>query len=123
MRAAVLAITLTLIGSAGTTPVRRILDPRPAQDTVAEARHRMAQGLLDRLGDRSTLRADSVWTDLQVLGAFKAGQLVRMMDEGFGRALGVGCNYCHVPGRFGREDSTRKQVARDMWKMMGLING
>ena len=45
-----------------------------------------------------------------------------MMDMGFGRSLGVGCEHCHVPGHWADEDKKQKQVARDMMAMADTIN-
>ena len=83
----------------------------------------MARGMLDSLGDRASLPAESIWSDPKT--SFKkvpARQFIAVMNQGFGRSLGVTCNFCHVPGRYDVEDSTRKQVARDMVAMNARIN-
>lgn len=50
-------------------------------------------------------------------------QVLRMMDFGFGRSLGVRCQHCHVLGHWADEDKPTKQVARDMMEMTSRING
>ncbi|MBZ5659269.1 MAG: c-type cytochrome [Acidobacteriia bacterium] len=37
-------------------------------------------------------------------------------------ALGVGCGYCHVPGKFDSDDKHEKNVARSMMKMTMALN-
>lgn len=50
-------------------------------------------------------------------------QVLRMMDFGFGRSLGVRCQHGHVLGHWAEEDKPTKQVARDMMEMTSRING
>lgn len=83
----------------------------------------MVKQLLDSLGPRASLPAESIWTDLKTnLKKFPANRLLAVMNMGYGRSLGVACTFCHVPGHFDREDSTQKQVARDMSAMAARIN-
>ena len=94
-----------------------------AGDTVSDARNRMARALLDSLGDRAQLPAESIWTDMKTpLKRVPARQLIAIMNQGYGRSLGVTCDFCHVPGQYGKEDSTNKQVAREMMAMVTKIN-
>ena len=37
-------------------------------------------------------------------------------------SLGVGCDHCHVPGSFEKDDKKPKLFAREMMKMMFSIN-
>ncbi len=121
MRLAIFGIA-TAIAVAVTSPGQAAHFSRsvPA-DTTAEARRRMVQELLDRLGDRDTLPVDSVY-DVEVIdGSMPARKFLALMDS-YGAALGVGCTYCHVPGRYSREDSLQKEVTRKMVTMMDSIN-
>ncbi len=121
MRLAILGVA-TAIALAITSPgqAARFSRPVPA-DTTAEARHRLVQALLDRLGDRDTLPVDSVY-DVEVIdGSMPARKFLALMDR-YGAALGVNCTYCHVPGRYSREDSVQKEVTRKMVTMMDTIN-
>ncbi len=52
-----------------------------------------------------------------------AGRLLRIMEIGFSRSLGVTCTHCHVPGKWESEEKTTKQTARDMSRMVAAING
>jgi Photosynthetic reaction centre cytochrome C subunit len=113
--ATVFAVVITSPGQAGRVP------RGAAADTTAEARHRLAQEELNRIGDRDTFPADSVF-DLEVITGLNGRQVIVMMDEDFGGGLGVNCTYCHVPGRYSREDSAQKEITRKMVLMVDTIN-
>jgi hypothetical protein len=124
MRYALLAFAVALAARmnassyAGSHPHLRI-----ELDTTAAARDRMAQIMLDSLGSRGSEPAESIWPDLKTgLRRVPARNLIAIMNLGYGRSLGVTCNFCHVPGHYEREDSAWKQVARDMAAMAARIN-
>ena len=94
---------------------------RADTDTVAALRDSLMNSVLQSIAGRETLRADSVFANVKILGAFKAGMFVRVMNS-FARALGVSCAHCHTVGNWKDDDKSQKQVARDMWAMMGRIN-
>ena len=51
-----------------------------------------------------------------------AGRLLRIMEFGFTRSLGVNCTHCHVPGQWDADDKGAKETARAMSKMVNAIN-
>ena len=51
-----------------------------------------------------------------------AGRLLRIMEFGFTRSLGVNCTHCHVPGQWDADDKGAKETARAMSKMVIAIN-
>lgn len=123
MRLTLTVITLAVLASGTLSPREPRLARSGPADTTADARSRMAQALLDSLGSRASLPAESIWTDLRTsLKKVPARNLIAIMNVGYGRSLGVTCNFCHVPGHYDREDSTWKQVARDMAAMNARIN-
>ena len=66
--------------------------------------------------------SEKVFRNIKVLRGIPAGRLLRIMERGFSPALGVGCDYCHVEGKWASDSLETKQVARKMWTMMGSIN-
>ena len=52
-----------------------------------------------------------------------AGRLLRIMEFGFTRSLGVNCTHCHVPGHWDADDKGAKETARAMSRMVEAING
>lgn len=91
-------------------------------DTAAPARARAVAEALEAIRGREEEPAGSVYQEIHVLNGVPAGRLLRIMDHGYSRSLGVGCGHCHVEGDWEREDSTRKEVAREMIRMVRHIN-
>jgi hypothetical protein len=52
-----------------------------------------------------------------------AGRLLRVMELGYSRSLGVNCTHCHVAEQWEKEDKPTKQIAREMFAMVAVING
>ncbi len=86
-------------------------------DTAAAVRQQVARQLLAELGPRATMPAESVFTNVRILRGMSAGQVVRIMDGGFGRALGVTCAHCHEQGDWASDAKPPKRIARGMWAM------
>jgi hypothetical protein len=80
---------------------------------------------LDRLRDKITGREDepagSVFDNVETMKEVPAARLLRIMEFGFSRSLGVDCTHCHNPDDFA-EDTREKKVAREMMAMVGKIN-
>jgi hypothetical protein len=66
--------------------------------------------------------AEQVFKNIQVLKGVPAGRLLSIMERGYTRALGVRCDYCHVPGEWEKDDKATKLTARDMVVMNANIN-
>ena len=66
--------------------------------------------------------AGEVFKNIQVLKAMPAGRLLRVMELGYARSLGVNCTHCHVAGEWEKEDKPTKQITRDMLAMVAVIN-
>lgn len=93
----------------------------PAQD---EKPFDQAQALADlrkRIAGQENKPAAEVFKNIQMLKAMPAGRLLRVMELGFARSLGVNCTHCHVAGEWEKEDKPTKQIARDMSAMVAAI--
>ena len=66
--------------------------------------------------------AEKVFKNIQLLKGMPAGRVLRIMEMGYSRSLGVDCTHCHVPGAWEKDDKPTKQIAREMFVMMGAIN-
>ena len=93
----------------------------PIDSFIAE-RDSMTKVVLEQLGDRKGMAAESVFKNLKVIKGRTVEQVLRMMNMGFGRSLGVRCQHCHVLGHWADEDKDTKQITRDMMAMSGRIN-
>ena len=93
----------------------------PVDSFVAE-RDSLMNDLLKHYAGREKAPAESVFKNIKVLKGVTVEQLLRRMNFGYGRSLGVRCQHCHVLGHWDDEDKNTKQVARDMMAMTGRIN-
>ena len=66
--------------------------------------------------------AEKVFKNIQMLKAVPAGRLLRIMEMGYSKSLGVTCTHCHVAGKWEKDDVPTKQIAREMSAMVGAIN-
>ncbi|MGE5926658.1 MAG: c-type cytochrome [Gemmatimonadota bacterium] len=117
MRALALAVALLSFG--GPLPAQG----DPAADSIAAGRTRLARAVLASIAGREHLPADSVFRNIEVLKGVPAGRLVRMMDMGYGRSLGVSCDHCHDTDEWESDAKRPKEVARQMMALVRTING
>ncbi len=66
--------------------------------------------------------AEKVFKNIQLLKGVPAARLLRIMEMGYSRSLGVDCTHCHLPGTWEKDDKPAKQIAREMVTMVGAIN-
>ena len=66
--------------------------------------------------------AVEVFKNIKMLKAMPAGRLLRVMELGYAKSLGVNCTHCHVAGQWEKEDKPTKQITRDMAAMVANIN-
>ena len=66
--------------------------------------------------------ASEVFKNVQVMKKTPASRLLAVMDVGFSRSLGVGCDHCHIPGHWDDDSKGPKTITRDMSAMTGRIN-
>lgn len=99
-------------------------EPDPiAVDTVAADRKKHVDAVLASIKGKENKPADSVFKNVQLLKGFPAARMVMIMEGGFSKSLGVSCGHCHDTGDWASDVKPQKLVARDMWRMMGKING
>ena len=66
--------------------------------------------------------AGEVFKNIQMFKAMPAARLLKVMELGYAKSLGVNCTHCHVAGQWEKEDKPTKQIARDMAAMAANIN-
>ena len=91
-------------------------------DSFAAQRDSMMREVLRQIAGRENVAAESVFKNIKSMKGVPAGRLVRIMNMGYGRSLGVSCLHCHVQNKWDSEDKPQKQVAREMAEMMRTIN-
>jgi hypothetical protein len=83
---------------------------------------RAVADLQKKIAGKEDLPATEVFMNIQEYKGVTAGRLLRIMEYGFTRSLGVTCTHCHVAGDWESDDKPAKQIAREMSRMVGAIN-
>lgn len=91
-------------------------------DSLAASRERHVTAFLERLGEQQNAPAGEVFDSLEFLQQVPAGRLLQIMNMGFGRSLGVGCEHCHDTDQWSGNAKRPKQAAREMMAMVRIIN-
>ena len=119
------AAILTITSAAGAQSAGQpAAAPRVAPgDTNGPRRDSLMQAVLTSIAGRERMPAESVFKNIKAMKQVPAGRLVRVMNLGYARSLGVSCDHCHVVGEWEKEDRPQKQIAREMRAMMDSING
>jgi hypothetical protein len=95
------------------------------QTGQAEKPFDQEQALADlrkRIAGQENKPAEEVFKNIQLLKGMPAARLLRVMELGYSRSLGVNCTHCHVAGQWEKDDKPTKQIARDMMMMTHAIN-
>ena len=96
---------------------------RRVRDSLTSARRdSAAANVLRSIAGRENQPAESVFKNIKIFKGVPAGRLVNIMNNGFGRSLGVSCGFCHVVGKWDLDDKEEKNTARLMFAMVQTIN-
>jgi len=94
------------------------MPPNPNQ----EANDQVAKAVAERIAGRENEPAEQVFKNIQSLKGMPAGRLVRVMNMGYSRALGVSCLHCHFGPDYSSDEKRQKRAAREMMAMNKMIN-
>jgi hypothetical protein len=97
----------------------------PARAQAPEVPFDQAKALADlrkSIEGKEDNPAVDVFMNITQYKGVTAGRLLRIMEFGFTRSLGVNCTHCHVPGQWDADDKAAKETARAMSKMVTAIN-
>jgi hypothetical protein len=96
---------------------------RRVRDSLTAARRDSgAAFVLRSIAGHENQPAESVFKNIKIFKGVPAARLVNIMNNGFGRSLGVSCGFCHVPGKWDLDDKEEKNTARLMFAMVQTIN-
>lgn len=79
--------------------------------------------LREKIAGAETKPAGEVFENLELFKRVPAERLLRMMEMGFAKSLGVKCDHCHDPNNWAADTKDEKKIARQMFRMVGEING
>jgi endogenous inhibitor of DNA gyrase (YacG/DUF329 family) len=94
---------------------------KTAQQTPFNQEAALAK-LREQIKGKEKEPAEQVFKNIQLLKGVPSGNLLKIMELGYSRSLGVDCTHCHVPDEWEKESKTAKQITRDMVGMMKTIN-
>jgi hypothetical protein len=100
--------------------------PKPAAanaESLDAVRAGHVRDVLAAIAGREKAPAKEVFENVTRLGEMPAERLVRVMEMGYARSLGVGCDHCHVPGQWASDEKPAKTAARGMIDLVGTLNG
>ncbi len=78
--------------------------------------------VLATIAGKEKLPAGQVFKNVKLLADIPAGRLLRIMDIGYSKSLGVTCDHCHVEDRWEADEKRPKRAAREMIQMVQEIN-
>ena len=78
--------------------------------------------LMKQIAGKENQPAEHVFKNIQILKGVPAARLLRVMELGYSRSLGVNCAHCHVVDQLDKDDKPTKLIAREMAKMVQTIN-
>ncbi|HVE66789.1 MAG TPA: c-type cytochrome [Thermoanaerobaculia bacterium] len=96
--------------------------PAPIVNPHQEANDRIMNAVLARIAGRENEPAEQVFKNIQSMKGMPAGRLVRVMNMGYSRALGVACAHCHFAQDYSSDEKRPKLAAREMMAMTRTIN-
>lgn len=121
-----LLLTVLVLGMAA-VPATMLTPAAPqaqqAQDTLQPRRDSAMNRVLAQIAGKEELPSSEIFTNMKLLGDVPAGRLLRMMNQGYSRNLGVTCEYCHNTDDYGSDEKKEKETARAMITMVGTIAG
>jgi hypothetical protein len=78
--------------------------------------------LAKRITGQENKPAGEVFKNIRVLKGMPAGRLLKVMELGYSKSLGVNCAHCRVVDQWDKDDKPTKQITLEMIKMVGDIN-
>jgi hypothetical protein len=104
------------------TPAAAPAPSTPSPAEIAGERAEDAAEVRTAIAGKGQQPAETVFKNVQVLKGMPADRLLRVMEFGFGPALGVSCTHCHVAGKWASDEIPAKKIAREMMAMSHAIN-
>ncbi|HRI85303.1 MAG TPA: c-type cytochrome [Ignavibacteria bacterium] len=90
-------------------------------DSLEAEKENFVNIVKETIKGKEGVSSDSVFRDIQMLKGVPAENLLNIMNYGFSKALGVGCDHCHNTTDWASNEKNAKQISREMMKMSGQI--
>jgi hypothetical protein len=121
----ILSLAVMVVVITGLNEVPRSIAQNSSLSAQEEKPFDQAQKLADltkQIAGKENLPAEQVFKNIQMLKGVPAARLLRIMELGYSRSLGVNCAHCHVVDQWDKDDKPTKPIAREMAKMAQTIN-
>lgn len=116
----ILLMTVIICVSFGTGQSTSVSNPA-LQDSLEKDRAKYIALVSESIKGKEQISVDSVFSNLKVLGGFRAENLVFAMSA-WSRGLGVSCGHCHNTNNFASDEKDKKEIARQMVEMGNIIS-
>ena len=90
------------------------------EDSLAADRAKYVALLMGTIKGKERMRSDSVFKNVKVL-KMPAARLLKVMEIGYSKSLGVSCGHCHNTNDFASEEKNAKDITRQMMQMNARI--
>ncbi len=121
---ALVVATLATVTVRAQAPSPAPISP-PGSAAIPDAPFDQAKALADlrkSIAGKEDQPAVDVFMNITEYKGVTAERLLRIMEFGFTRSLGVNCTHCHVAGQWDSDDKGAKETARAMSRMVIAIN-
>jgi hypothetical protein len=109
-------------GTAARLAQAQAVQEAAAQTEVPFNQAQTLAALRMQLAGKEKLPAEQVFKNIQTFKGLPAENLLRVMEFGYSRSLGVTCTHCHVAGQWEKEEKPTKQITREMAALVSTIN-
>ena len=115
---AIFCITFSVTKNTQTNFVNSINQP----DTSEFDQEKALQALREQIIGKEEMPASEVFENIKIFNRLPAGRLLRIMEFGYSRSLGVTCIHCHNPEKWSSDEKEEKLITREMSEMVNTIN-
>ncbi|MFV1885188.1 MAG: c-type cytochrome [Balneola sp.] len=91
-------------------------------DTSGFDQEKALADLREQIKGREDEPSSEVYKNIEFLKNVPAGRLLRIMEVGYSRSLGVTCIHCHNPEDWSSDEKKEKIITRKMSEMGRTIN-
>ncbi len=91
-------------------------------DTSGFDQAKALEELREQIKGSENLPSSEVFKNILFLSDVPAGRLLRIMEFGYARSLGVTCTHCHNPKDWSSDEKKEKVITREMSEMAQTIN-
>jgi len=111
---------MSLVALKPSTSRPNVVDAR--EDSLAADRAKFVKEIMDGIKGKEKSAADSVFKNVKIFKGKPAEQLLKVMENGWSKALGVSCNHCHNVKDWASTEKHDYEIAVDMVEMTTKIN-